>query len=859
MKKLTNLWLRTNQIEIIEKNSFVGLESLEILKLNGNKLKTIQTFNSLMNVIELRLSNNRITHIEENSLKELSQLEKLDLSNNQITFIHENTFENLKDLMELLIDNNQIKVLNREIFRDLIGLTSYLNLMSNKIETIESGTFRNLIGLKEISLSYNHLNKIEKHSFQNFTSLVLLDLSHNYLDQLIDVFDVNVKIEILDLSFNFIKKFENIHSFRLQNLNLNFNDNGIKILKRDFFKGNFLLELVELDLGLNELSLIDKFTFTNATKIKILFLNDNKFTMINSIGLESLKQLESIDLSDNLIEYVNENDFGNLKNLKSINLNNNLIKNFQDSSLKSLNHLDTFLIANNSLEKFDLRILNSSENFLTLDLSFNNISFESLNNLKSIQRIKLEKIGFSRNNSFETFTNELIIELDFSQNNLNNIFEKFSNLTKIEILILKKVNLQSMEQIRFQNFLKLKKLDLSFNNLTRLNYDSFKNLKVLEYLDLSFNQIDFIDGRIFGDWGDFNERALKYLNLESNRITKFEDSLVNLIKLVTFVISNNQIQDFPLFGTHLNSDYSLSMHYFYFNHNKIKSLDVFPSDIFTLIVLNFDFNEISFIKTNAFEDLTSLQNLSLSHNFLKNLTKEIFFNQLKLTSLNLSHNLIEFIELNSFQNQIELKVLDLSFNRLLSIENNIFNGLENLNDLYLLNNFTFRLFNQSFNHLINIGNIHLTRPMIQENKCLFMHSIEREVKRNVGDGKYKFFKSINLISNDFHDLTPNEYCELTFEFLQFKIHWNLKSDYENEIFYEKCKKSLNKQNNNFNHSLKKCFNDFQFIGYAKGINHEESNNSVAKNGIYLFTIALIFISFTPIVIIVYVEFFILDA
>ena len=54
--------------------------------------------------------------------------------------------------------------------------------------------------------------------------------------------------------------------------------------------------------------------------------------------------------------------------------------------------------------------------------------------------------------------------------------------------------------------------------------------------------------------------------------------------------------------------------------------------------------------------------------------------------------------------------------------------------------------------------------MIQENKCLFMHSIEREVKRNVADGKYKFFKSINLISNDFYGLTQNEYCELTFEF-----------------------------------------------------------------------------------------------
>ena len=95
-----------------------------------------------------------------------------------------------------------------------------------------------------------------------------------------------------------------------------------------------------------------------------------------------------------------------------------------------------------------------------------------------------------------------------------------------------------------------------------------------------------------------------------------------------------------------------------------------------------------------------------------------------------------------------------------------------------------------------------------------MHSIVCEVKRNAGEGKYKFFQSICQISND---LTQYEYCELTFEFLQFKIHWNLKSDYENEMFYEKCKTGLTEQRNNLNHSLKKCFKSFQFYEYEKTI------------------------------------------
>jgi hypothetical protein len=147
--------------------------------------------------------------------------------------------------------------------------------------------------------------------------------------------------------------------------------------------------------------------------------------------------------------------------------------------------------------------------------------------------------------------------------------------------------------------------------------------------------------------------------------------------------------------------------------------------------------------------------------------------------------------------------------------------------------------------------------MIQENKCLFMHSIERKVKRDVGDGKYKFFKSINLISNDFHDLPLNEFCELTFEFLQFNIHWNLKSDFENEMFYEKCKTDLISLRNNFNHSLKKCFNDFQFLEHEKN-NYKEKEKSifdVFSDGVYLVTMFVLIAFLFPFFIFLYLNLF----
>ena len=175
-----------------------------------------------------------------------------ELDINQISFIHENTFASLRNLNYLWIDSNQIKVLKKGLFRDLTGLTSNLNLKSNKIEAIESGTFKDLLKLLKIDLSENRLNKIEKKSFQNLPYLNILDFSHNYLDQLIDVFGENVKINTLDLSFNFIRQLESCASVKI--LNLNIFSNGLKLIRGEFSKGTFLANVFNLNLGLNQLN-----------------------------------------------------------------------------------------------------------------------------------------------------------------------------------------------------------------------------------------------------------------------------------------------------------------------------------------------------------------------------------------------------------------------------------------------------------------------------------------------------------------------------------------------------------------------------------------------------------------------------
>jgi hypothetical protein len=189
----------------------------------------------------------------------------------------------------------------------------------------------------------------------------------------------------------------------------------------------------------------------------------------------------------------------------------------------------------------------------------------------------------------------------------------------------------------------------------------------------------------------------------------------------------------------------------------------------------------------------------------------------------------------------KLKSLDLNYNKLISIENDLFFGLSNLYNLYLLSQNEMTLYNSSFHHLPNISTIVLNESLISKYKCLFMHNLERDIQRNVSN-KYIFYKSINLISLNFSfNESLNTKCDLMFHFYQFKVHFNLKTDYDNELFFDLCQKILIKRKNNFDHNKRNCFASFEF-------NDKKEENEifsldriykVVSNIYYLLSMALI--------------------
>ena len=628
------------------------------------------------------------------------------------------------------------------------------------------------------------------------------------------------------MSFNLINIIEENFLRHLHSLeHLLLNDNGLKHIEPYSFEDLFVLK--HLSLRWNSLKKLNENSLYNLTSLISLDMAHNEFTQINILksNLAFLSHLETFDLSFNLISSIEKDDFSFGLNLKSINLNHNLIKSIHQETFLLHTRLETFKIAKSRLDHFDLSLLKRVEqNIQELDVNFNqNVLNSEMLQFNDLKVIKAEQCTNILSSLFLSKL-QFLISLDLSSNNLDKHFDTFNHLTLLTRLELRNVGLKSMRQINFRNFLFLKHLDLSHNLLTQLDFVDFEMFLVtFEYLDVSYNFLYSIDDEILmmGSFYSLEDNSISYLNFEHNNLSVMTSKyLYNYLNLKILKLSFNSLTAMPTFLVNDDYDHSPFNEEFYFDHNQIKTLTPFNIWSHPLKILNLDFNQIEYIERDALFNLISLQNFSMAMNRLKRIEANNLQKCYDLNYLNLSRNLIEIIEADSFLNLNKLLSLDVSFNCLKRLEANLFRGLQRLSSLYIWQSLELiEINNQSFRYLINISNVYLNELMVIENKCLFMHSLfERPIQRNLSN-RYIFYKSLNLITETFK--TTN-ICFLTFHLLQMKIHLNLKSDYENELFYDMCQDVLVGLSTTFGSNLQQC--------HLKNDNHRsrwfESKNEV---------------------------------
>jgi leucine-rich repeat transmembrane neuronal protein 1/2 len=92
------------------------------------------------------------------------------------------------------------------------------------------------------------------------------------------------------------------------------------------------------------------------------------------------------------------------------------------------------------------------------------------------------------------------------------------------------------------------------------------------------------------------------------------------------------------------------------------------------------------VEFGAFNGLTELTHLSLSHNQIREIIPGTFEKMDSLEYLDLAHNLIEQLEVDVFSGLVNLKHIHLEENKLLDLHPDLFVGLYKLQSLYLSNN-----------------------------------------------------------------------------------------------------------------------------------------------------------------------------
>ncbi|XP_070492998.1 toll-like receptor Tollo [Chironomus tepperi] len=379
-KELKRLYIANNSLAVLAPGLFEKLDQLEVLDLSFNELTSSwinrDTFLGLNRLIVLKLNNNKMTKVDQFVFRELYELQALNLEFNQIEMIAQNAFIDLRNLHQLLLSNNQLKVIESKHFAGLYSLNQLI-LESNEISNIHPNAFDNLTNaLVDLSLNDNKLKRIPD-SIRKLKNLQALDLGKNQITEIeSDSFDGLEQLAGLRLTDNQITTITKGAFVALKSIHvLNFASNKIKHIDQSSFLTNEKLRAIRLDsnaledissafTSLSSLVLLNVsnnnikwfdfshlpsslewmdihnnnitelgnyFDVTSQLKINYLDVSNNKIRKIKNDLIP--KNITTINLSNNLIDDVPSGTFLNKKHIRKIFLNGNMIKKLQITSL----------------------------------------------------------------------------------------------------------------------------------------------------------------------------------------------------------------------------------------------------------------------------------------------------------------------------------------------------------------------------------------------------------------------------------------------------------------------------------------------------------------------------------------------
>ena len=172
-----------NSISRVEDNAFIGMDKLEHLYLNDNKIKDIRSelWTGLTSLRWLLLSNNSIARLPDAGFQGLSKLTDLWLYGNDLKQVTSQAWVGLHSLKALFLEKNKITSLPANAFGGLDKLKE-VHLHGNKITEIKANIWdKDLRSLHKVFLNDNRIEFIQPGTFAGQGGLTLLRLHGNRL------------------------------------------------------------------------------------------------------------------------------------------------------------------------------------------------------------------------------------------------------------------------------------------------------------------------------------------------------------------------------------------------------------------------------------------------------------------------------------------------------------------------------------------------------------------------------------------------------------------------------------------------------------------------------------------------------
>lgn len=398
-------------------------------------------------------------------------------------------------------------------FRPFTKFISHLTIGISNLSTLPIDTFSLLPNLHSLSVRANILN-LTPLNFKNASKLVILNFGYNNQIARLEsgLFEHAQMLEYIDMGFNQITVIEDKAFRGLSNLKTLFLEaNAIAAITNKTFLGAKSLQ--RLDLSKNDISDIETGSFAHMSKLKSIHLNQNRITRLSTGIFSGFCAIERIDLSVNNISKIDSGVFDKLPTLKILELGFNQLLMLPERLHEGVPYLSSLFMASNRIAVLQPN-LGNLKRLTALDFSYNpirRIDPEAILNLNHLETLEARGCNLTKL-SDDVFNNKLVLKiLDLSENDLVTVnLTVFRTLGNLRILKLEANKISEME-----NFTDIKNImpKLEFINLSRNEIDCDTVPEMIEY---------FRNNTIEYEFGEEVDVGCQLLPLRSRAIQAYQ-------------------------------------------------------------------------------------------------------------------------------------------------------------------------------------------------------------------------------------------------------------------------------------------------------------------------------------------------